>query len=214
MDIVAQADPSLHFIVHARKAWLSGLDPKQNRNIPPLHYDYVIKISKERPNLRFTINGGFNDINLITQMLEDFSGDIMIGRGIYEDPLFVYDILAGTAFLVIFSIRFIPFLALDPSIVSGKSKTQFRSEIIKEYCAYVENVDLPKSFLLPVITPLRDLFSGEPFNTAYRRDMAQRLNALSVRPADGIALARVLVEILSSVQLTSCGPFQDSSTTS
>mmetsp|Transcript_88635 Transcript_88635/g.122438 ORF Transcript_88635/g.122438 Transcript_88635/m.122438 type:complete len:144 (+) Transcript_88635:379-810(+) len=53
------------FIIHARKCFLSGLDPKQNRNIPPLKYDWVFNLKKEFPHLNFVINGGFTKIEAI-----------------------------------------------------------------------------------------------------------------------------------------------------
>ena len=74
------------FIVHARKAFLKGLNPKENRTIPPLRYDYVEKLKKYNPSLLIEINGGFNDINQCKDALKIFDG-VMIGRSAYKHPL-------------------------------------------------------------------------------------------------------------------------------
>ena len=74
------------FIVHARKAILKGLNPKQNRTIPPLKYDVVKKLKKLNPKLLIEINGGFSNIDESLDALNDFDG-VMIGRSIYKHPL-------------------------------------------------------------------------------------------------------------------------------
>jgi len=74
------------FIVHARKAFLKGLNPKENRTIPPLRYDLVEKLKKDNPSILIEINGGFNDINQCKEALKIFDG-VMIGRSAYKHPL-------------------------------------------------------------------------------------------------------------------------------
>ena len=74
------------FIVHARKAILKGLNPKQNRTIPPLKYDVVKKLKTLNPKLLIEINGGFNNIDDSIKALNDFDG-VMIGRSVYKHPL-------------------------------------------------------------------------------------------------------------------------------
>ena len=74
------------FIVHARKAILKGLNPKQNRTIPPLKYDVVKKLKKLNPELLIEINGGFTNIDKSVEALNDFDG-VMIGRSVYKHPL-------------------------------------------------------------------------------------------------------------------------------
>ncbi len=74
------------FIVHARKAILKGLNPKQNRTIPPLKYDVVKKLKKLNPELLIEINGGFSNIDESLDALSDFDG-VMIGRSAYKHPL-------------------------------------------------------------------------------------------------------------------------------
>jgi len=74
------------FTIHARKAILKGLNPKQNRNIPPLKYDLVKKLKKLNPELLIEINGGFTNIDDSVKALGDFDG-VMIGRSVYKYPL-------------------------------------------------------------------------------------------------------------------------------
>ena len=79
------------FIIHARKAILKGLTPKQNLNIPKLNYEMVYKIKKENPDLEIIINGGISKIEEIKNHLKICNG-VMIGRAIYQNPYFLVDI--------------------------------------------------------------------------------------------------------------------------
>ena len=74
-----------HFVIHARKAWLSGLSPKQNRDIPPLDYSRVYQIKKDFPQLEISINGGIKSLTETTEHLQHIDG-VMIGREIYNNP--------------------------------------------------------------------------------------------------------------------------------
>lgn len=73
------------FIVHARKAWLSGLSPKQNREIPPLDYERVYQLKRDFPDLLISINGGIKTIEEIQQHLQHVDG-VMVGREAYQNP--------------------------------------------------------------------------------------------------------------------------------
>jgi tRNA-dihydrouridine synthase A len=75
-------------IVHARKAWLEGLSPKQNREIPPLDYERVYRLRREFPALPVVINGGFRTTGLVLQQIGRVDG-VMLGRAAYHDPLMV-----------------------------------------------------------------------------------------------------------------------------
>lgn len=78
------------FIVHARNAWLDGLSPKENRDIPPLKYDYVYRLKREFANLNIIINGGIKTHNEITQHLQHVDG-IMMGREAYHNTMIMRD---------------------------------------------------------------------------------------------------------------------------
>ena len=79
------------FIIHARKAWLKGLSPKENRDIPPLNYDLVKTIKQEKPNLNIHLNGGINAIEAMRELLPHYDG-LMIGRAAYQSPTLLGDI--------------------------------------------------------------------------------------------------------------------------
>lgn len=67
IKIVSEQGGTEHFIIHARKCLLKGLDPEQNRSIPPLKYEWVIQLKKDFPHLQFSINGGFKTIKDVIQ---------------------------------------------------------------------------------------------------------------------------------------------------
>ncbi len=73
------------FVVHARKAWLKGLSPKENRDIPPLDYELVYRLKRERPGLTIVINGGITDLQQAQAHLEHVDG-VMLGRSAYHEP--------------------------------------------------------------------------------------------------------------------------------
>ena len=85
VDTVAAAGCQ-RFAVHARKAWLEGLDPKQNRTIPPLRYELVQQLKADRPGLTIELNGGLQTLADCQQQLQQLNG-VMVGRAAYEHPL-------------------------------------------------------------------------------------------------------------------------------
>ena len=75
-----------HFIIHARKAWLQGLSPKENREIPPLNYDLVRRMKAEFPHLTISVNGGITTLAQAADLLQAGLDGVMIGRAAYHDP--------------------------------------------------------------------------------------------------------------------------------
>ncbi|MCV4776862.1 tRNA-dihydrouridine synthase, partial [Escherichia coli] len=73
------------FIIHARKAWLSGLSPKENREIPPLDYPRVWQLKRDFPHLTMAINGGIKSLDEARVQLEHMDG-VMVGREAYQNP--------------------------------------------------------------------------------------------------------------------------------
>jgi tRNA-dihydrouridine synthase A len=90
IDTVAKAGCET-FIVHARKAWLQGLSPKENRDIPPLDYDRVYRLKQARPDLTIVINGGIEDLDQCDQHLAHVDG-VMLGRAAYQRPWLLADV--------------------------------------------------------------------------------------------------------------------------
>jgi tRNA-dihydrouridine synthase A len=76
------------FIIHARKAWLSGVSPKQNREIPELRYDWAYRLKAERPDLQIILNGGVTTLGAVEQHLQKLDG-VMLGRAAYQNPWFL-----------------------------------------------------------------------------------------------------------------------------
>ena len=74
------------FVVHARKAWLQGLSPKENREVPPLDYALVHRLKRERPELTVIINGGISDLDTAQAQIEAGMDGVMLGRAAYHDP--------------------------------------------------------------------------------------------------------------------------------
>jgi tRNA-dihydrouridine synthase A len=87
VGIVAQAGCQ-RFIVHARNAWLQGLSPKQNREIPPLKPEWVVQLKFDFPSLMFDINGGISTMAQVQHYLAELDG-VMVGRAAYHDPWFM-----------------------------------------------------------------------------------------------------------------------------
>ncbi len=78
-------------IVHARKAWLSGLSPRQNRQIPPLRYDWVYRLKEDFPELQIVLNGGINRLKDCEEHLKRVDG-VMLGREIYRNPALLAEV--------------------------------------------------------------------------------------------------------------------------
>ena len=105
------------FIIHARNGILSGLSPRQNRNVPPLKYDYVYKLKEDFPELEIIINGGIKSLEESKTHLKKVDG-VMIGRAAYDNPFMLKDIESN-------------FYNID-------SCTESKREILNKYLEYVE----------------------------------------------------------------------------
>ena len=98
IDGVADAGIEV-FYLHARKAWLQGLSPKENREIPPLNYERAERLARRRPDLEISLNGGLDDVSQIMGLRDRFDG-VMLGRSAYRTPMILGDLSAavnGTA---------------------------------------------------------------------------------------------------------------------
>ena len=86
VDTIAAVGGCMRFTVHARKAWLQGLSPKENRNIPPLRYEEVWRLKQERPDVIVEINGGIKTLDEVKEHLEHVDA-VMLGRAAYDRPM-------------------------------------------------------------------------------------------------------------------------------
>ena len=149
------------FVVHARKAWLSGLSPKENREIPPLRYDWVHRLKQERPRLRIVINGGLNAVEECLAQLQHVDG-VMLGRVAYHEPYRLHQ--------------------LDRALCGGE--TQSRETLLRRYFPYIE-AQLARGVALKHISRhLLGLFHAQAGGRAFR----QILSEGAPRPEAGIEL--------------------------
>lgn len=137
--------------VHARKAWLKGLSPKENRDIPPLDYPRVYRLKQARPDLPIAINGGIKTWPEIHEHLKHVDG-VMLGRAAYQEP----EILLG----------------VDPELYGESAPVADGFEAIEAYEPYIAE-QLEKGERLHNITRhMLGLFTGRPGARAYRRHLA------------------------------------------
>jgi tRNA-dihydrouridine synthase A len=136
------------FIVHARKAWLKGLSPKQNREIPPLKYDYVYRLKRQRPQFNIVINGGIKTIDEMTRHLEKVDG-VMLGREAYHNPYLLAQV--------------------DRLFFGENSAEPTRREIIDEFTAYVEQQLMSGERLHTITRHLHGLYKHSRGSNAWKR---------------------------------------------
>lgn len=152
VDTVAQAGCET-FIVHARKAWLQGLSPKQNREIPPLKYEFVHQLKSERPDLTIIINGGIKTIESVKQQLHFVDG-VMIGREAYHNPF----ILAP----------------VDSDIYQDASAViPGREQVVQHMCEYIDREQADGVALHSITRHMLGLFQGCRGAKAWRRYLSE-----------------------------------------
>ncbi|CRI67917.1 tRNA-dihydrouridine synthase A [Thiocapsa sp. KS1] len=138
-------------IVHARKAWLAGLSPKENRDIPPLCYDVVEQLKRDLPHQTIAINGGIKTLDETQGFLETLDG-VMIGREAYHNPW----ILAEA----------------DRVIFGDARRAPTRNEVLDAFLLYVER-ELAKGTPLSAMSRhILGLFQGQPGARAWRRHLS------------------------------------------
>lgn len=152
VSLVAEAGCEI-FIVHARKAWLQGLSPKQNREIPPLKYDFVHRLKKDNPALTIVINGGIKNMETIQQQLCHVDG-AMIGREAYHNPY----ILA----------------LVDKDVYQDTNADQkTREEIVHLMCDYIDSEQEKGVALHSMTRHILGLFQGCRGARAWRRYLSE-----------------------------------------
>lgn len=158
------------FAVHARKAWLEGLSPKENRDVPPLDYDLVYRVKRERPDLIILINGGIADLDQAAMHLAHVDG-VMLGRAAYQNPALLADVDAR-------------FFGAAPAQLDA-AVDRYRDHVARRLGEGAR--------LHPLIKPMLGLFNGRPGARLFRRHLSEH----SVR--DGATIA-VLDQALDFVR--------------
>lgn len=140
------------FIVHARKAWLQGLSPKENREIPPLNYPWVYRLSADLPHLDIVLNGGIQTLDECRQHLRQVGG-VMIGREAYQNPW----LLAG----------------VDRDLYGVDNPARSREDVIAALLPYVEQQLARGAHLNHITRHILGLYQGVPGARKFRRYLSE-----------------------------------------
>ena len=149
IDTVAGAGCRI-FFVHARNAWLKGLSPKQNREVPPLRYDWAYRLKRERPDLTIAVNGGIATVEDSLLHLQHTDG-VMLGRAAYHDPYLLH--------------------RLDAALFGGEILP--RAKLLRAMRPYVESRLDQGLALKHIARHLLGLFHGQPGGRAFRQVLSE-----------------------------------------
>jgi tRNA-dihydrouridine synthase A len=136
------------FIIHARKAWLQGLSPRQNREVPPLRYDVVRQVKTDFPECEIIINGGITTLENVIEHLRIFDG-VMLGRAAYQNPYLLADI--------------------ESAIFSANEVPLSRSNVIQQLIPYVEEQMQEDVYPSAITRHILGLFLGQAGAKVWRR---------------------------------------------
>ncbi|SFN86922.1 tRNA-U16,U17-dihydrouridine synthase [Roseovarius lutimaris] len=165
------------FSIHARKAWLQGLSPKENRDIPPLDYELVQQMRGLFPALHLSVNGGVTTLDQVEAFLEAGLDGVMVGRAAYHQPV---DVLA----------------AADRRIFGGTGPDATAEGAVRAMLPYIEAHVTAGGRLNQITRHMLGLFAGRPGARAWRRMLSEGAH----RPAAGPAL---LEHALAEIELAS-----------
>jgi tRNA-dihydrouridine synthase A len=171
LETVAEAGVR-HFIIHARKAWLKGLSPKENREIPPLDYPLVSAMKRQFPELTICLNGGVTSLAQAQGLLDQGLDGVMVGRAAYHDPA---SVLIGA------------------DVLWGEDFAPDAFEVVIAMLPYIEAHLAQGGRLHQITRHMLGLFTGRPGARGWRRVLSEGAN----RPGAGTDL---LLEALAQVQ--------------
>ncbi len=141
------------FIVHARKAHLQGLSPKENREVPPLRYEVPARLKREHPELTVILNGGIKTVAQVREWLPQLDG-VMLGRQAYHEPYLLAE--------------------LHQAFVDPDWPLPLREAIVERYAQYVERM-LPEGHRLPLmLRHVHGLYTGFPGTRSWRRFLSEQ----------------------------------------
>ena len=169
-------------ILHARNAWLSGLSPKENREIPPLRYELVHRVKADFPELEIIANGGIRSLEQARAQLARVDG-VMIGREAYQNPYVLAE--------------------WERALLGGGAPAPSRFEVVERLLPYVERELAAGTPLRAITRHVLGLFNGLPGARAWRR----RLSEAAHRPGAG---AQLLLDAMSAVR-AAASPCDDAS---
>lgn len=160
------------FIVHARKAWLQGLSPKENREIPPLNYDRVHRLKNEFPSLHISLNGGLENLEDALGHVGQLDG-VMLGRSAYHNPWILSDV--------------------DEAFGFGVGQVSTRREVVEAYMPYVDAQLAAGVPLHRMTRHMLGLYHAQPGGRIWRQ-------ILTVEGAKAGAGASVILQALAAVE--------------
>jgi tRNA-dihydrouridine synthase A len=161
------------FTVHARKAWLSGLSPRENREVPPLRYEDVYRLKQDFPHLAIEINGGITDLDLAQEQLKSVDA-VMIGRAAYDNPYL--------------------FATVDRDFYGRSTTIATRHQIVENMLPYIQTWT-DRGFKLTNITRhMLLLFGGQRGSRTWRRILTEK----SVLPGASIDVVKEALEVIDN----------------
>jgi tRNA-dihydrouridine synthase A len=160
-------------IVHARKAWLKGLSPKENREVPPLDYDRVYRLKAARPDLTIVINGGIGSLDEVERHLAHVDG-VMLGRAAYQTPYLLADV--------------------DRRLFGAANAALSRAEIVACLLPYVEAHIARGGRLNNIVRHILGLYHGAPGARAFRRHLSEN----APRAGGGAGVLREAVALVEA----------------
>jgi len=166
--VAASADA---LIVHARKAWLNGLSPKENRNIPPLDYDRVYRLKASLPHVPVIINGGIGSIAEAKRHLAFVDG-VMLGRAAYQDPWRL--------------------LSVDPELFGEAAPRATMKDVFEAMLPYIEHQLAQGTRLHAITRHFVGAFHAVPGARAFRRHLAEQ----GVKPGAGVEVLRDAIALV------------------
>lgn len=160
-----------NFIIHARKAWLQGLSPKENRDVPPLDYDLVKEMKVRFPNLKIELNGGLKDIESSLQETTQLDG-FMLGRAAYHTPWILSEI--------------------DSRVFGDRSSDFDRSDIVSRLVGYLHSIEEQDRSAKALLRHVMGLYSGQVGARLWRRALSEGA-ASGIKPSDVLTEAHQVV---------------------
>ena len=141
-----------HFIVHARKAWLEGLSPKENRDIPPLDYPLVYALKAAHPDLLISMNGGIDTLDAAHAHLMQVDG-VMLGRAAYKNPYLLAEV--------------------DAQLFADERTPPTRDEVVTQLIPYAENLVAQGTPLHGLTRHIMGLYQSQPGGRIWRRHLSE-----------------------------------------
>ncbi|ART80948.1 tRNA dihydrouridine(20/20a) synthase DusA [Oceanisphaera avium] len=148
-------------IVHARKAWLKGLSPKQNRDVPPLDYERVYQLKRDYPDLVIAINGGIKSLADAKLHLSHLDG-VMLGREIYQNPYLLAQV--------------------DAELFGDNYEVPSRHEVIRRLLPYIESQLSQGTYLGNITRHTLGIFQGLPGARGWRRHLSENAHKVGAGP--------------------------------